>query len=102
MPTRGHPSGQPGLTLVTRIRCCRHVGRVSALSDSSRPPSPLPPTQVRELDPDMPNAARMYDYYLGGAAHSESDRQLADQALSCTHRNHRSMSVSYWHALAAK
>ena len=40
---------------------------------------PRPPTEVRQLDLDKPNAARMYDYYLGGAHNFEPDRLLAAQ-----------------------
>lgn len=45
------------------------------------PVSPLPPAHIRELDLERPNAARMYDYYLGGAHNFEPDRRLADTAL---------------------
>jgi hypothetical protein len=38
-----------------------------------------PPTNVRDLDLEKPNAARMYDYYLGGSHNFESDRALAAQ-----------------------
>jgi S-adenosyl methyltransferase len=41
--------------------------------------TPEPPTDVRELDLEKPNAARMYDYYLGGSHNFESDRVLAGQ-----------------------
>ncbi|GAB1513427.1 SAM-dependent methyltransferase [Actinophytocola sp. KF-1] len=41
--------------------------------------SPKPPTNVREVDLAKPNAARMYDYYLGGSHNFESDRALAAQ-----------------------
>ncbi len=41
--------------------------------------SPKPPTHVREVDLAKPNAARMYDYYLGGSHNFESDRGLAAQ-----------------------
>jgi hypothetical protein len=41
--------------------------------------TPQPPTNVRELDLEKPNAARMYDYYLGGSHNFESDRALAGQ-----------------------
>ena len=34
------------------------------------------------LDAESPNAARMYDYYLGGAANFEVDRVLADQVVA--------------------
>ncbi|TDV47844.1 SAM-dependent methyltransferase [Actinophytocola oryzae] len=40
---------------------------------------PQPPTNVRDLDLEKPNAARMYDYYLGGSHNFESDRALAGQ-----------------------
>ncbi|AOS63443.1 SAM-dependent methyltransferase [Actinoalloteichus hymeniacidonis] len=33
------------------------------------------------IDLDRPNAARMYDYYLGGAFNFAADRELADKAL---------------------
>ncbi|MCT2583561.1 SAM-dependent methyltransferase [Actinophytocola gossypii] len=39
--------------------------------------NPLPPTDVRQLDLEKPNAARMYDYHLGGAHNFEADRVLA-------------------------
>jgi S-adenosyl methyltransferase len=32
-----------------------------------------------EVDTETPSAARLYDYYLGGGYHFESDRQLAQQ-----------------------
>jgi len=36
----------------------------------------------RELtDPDVPNAARAYDYFLGGSASFAADREFADQVL---------------------
>jgi hypothetical protein len=38
-----------------------------------------PPTNVRDVDLEKPNAARMYDYYLGGSHNFESDRELATQ-----------------------
>jgi SAM-dependent methyltransferase len=40
---------------------------------------PQPPTNVRELDIEKPNAARMYDFYLGGSHNFEPDRALASQ-----------------------
>ncbi|WP_200848666.1 SAM-dependent methyltransferase, partial [Klebsiella pneumoniae] len=33
------------------------------------------------IDVDRPNAARMYDYYLGGAFNFAADRALAEQAM---------------------
>jgi SAM-dependent methyltransferase len=35
----------------------------------------------RNVDTTTPNAARLYDFYLGGAHHFESDRLLAEQVL---------------------
>ena len=40
---------------------------------------PQPPTKVRDLDLEKPNAARMYDFYLGGSHNFEPDRALASQ-----------------------
>ncbi|MBP2320316.1 hypothetical protein JOF56_000701 [Kibdelosporangium banguiense] len=54
----------------------------------SRPtPPPLPPIGPRSFDSDVPNASRMYDYYLGGAMNFTADRELAERAksvLACT------------------
>ncbi|MFR9730009.1 SAM-dependent methyltransferase [Saccharopolyspora sp. MS10] len=41
-------------------------------------PSPMPSIP----DTTRPNSARMYDYYLGGAAHFAVDREAADDALA--------------------
>ncbi|MGH3545345.1 MAG: SAM-dependent methyltransferase, partial [Mycobacteriales bacterium] len=35
-----------------------------------------------KVDPDLPNPARMYDYYLGGAHNFAADRELAQRALA--------------------
>ncbi|OLB75879.1 MAG: hypothetical protein AUI14_20190, partial [Actinobacteria bacterium 13_2_20CM_2_71_6] len=35
----------------------------------------------QEIDINVPSAARMYDYYLGGAHNFAADRELAEQAL---------------------
>ncbi len=51
------------------------------MTDSRRPSGPAPSPHVRELELEKPNAARMYDYYLGGALNFEHDRRLGDQAL---------------------
>ncbi|MGH3759167.1 SAM-dependent methyltransferase [Actinophytocola sp.] len=40
---------------------------------------PQIPTDVPTVDIRKPNAARMYDYYLGGAHNFEPDRALATQ-----------------------
>lgn len=37
-----------------------------------------------EVDTSAPNVARMYDYYLGGAANFAVDRDAAEQALAIT------------------
>ncbi|MCE7006681.1 SAM-dependent methyltransferase [Kibdelosporangium philippinense] len=50
-------------------------------------PPPLPPIGPRSYDSEMPNASRMYDYYLGGAMNFTADRELAERAktvLPCT------------------
>jgi hypothetical protein len=44
--------------------------------------SPRPPTNVRDVDLQKPNAARMYDYHLGGSHNFEPDRLLAAQVES--------------------
>src|SRR6201999_3453412 len=40
---------------------------------------PRTPTDVPKVDMSRPNAARMYDYHLGGAHNFEPDRVLAHQ-----------------------
>ncbi|MEV4535490.1 SAM-dependent methyltransferase [Asanoa sp. NPDC049518] len=35
-----------------------------------------------EIDRDKPNAARVYDYYLGGAHNFAADRAMADEAIA--------------------
>jgi hypothetical protein len=52
------------------------------MSDPSHPEKPTAPVNPRAVDLDVPNAARMYDYYLGGAHNFEHDRSLANQALA--------------------
>ena len=41
---------------------------------------------VRRLDLDQPNAARMYDYYLGGSHNTSADRALAERVLAADPR----------------
>ncbi|WP_433872261.1 SAM-dependent methyltransferase [Saccharopolyspora sp. CA-218241] len=41
----------------------------------------LPSPDLDGIDLDRPNAARMYDYYLGGAHNFAVDRALADEAI---------------------
>jgi rhodanese-related sulfurtransferase len=50
--------------------------------------------QAGQLDPQVPNAARMYDYYLGGSANLAVDREAAEQLMAavpdivyCAHAN---------------
>jgi hypothetical protein len=38
--------------------------------------------QPPRFDPQLPNVARMYDYYLGGKDNFAADREAADRALS--------------------
>lgn len=38
-------------------------------------------TQPSGFDPNVPNIARMYDYYLGGKDHYTADRAAADDAI---------------------
>ncbi|HEX6358310.1 SAM-dependent methyltransferase [Actinophytocola sp.] len=45
---------------------------------------PQPPEGVRELDLEKPNAARMYDYFLGGSHNFAPDRALAAQVEQVT------------------
>jgi hypothetical protein len=40
-----------------------------------------PPWAPQHLDLDRPNAARIYDYFLGGACNFEHDREFAEQVL---------------------
>jgi hypothetical protein len=44
------------------------------------------PMGVRRLDLDAPNAARMYDYYLGGSHNTSADRDLAERVLAADPR----------------
>jgi S-adenosyl methyltransferase len=43
---------------------------------------PGQPVERTKLDLDRPNAARMYDYYLGGSANVAVDREAADELLA--------------------
>ncbi len=38
--------------------------------------------QPSGFDPNVPNIARMYDYYLGGKDHYAADRAAADEAIA--------------------
>jgi S-adenosyl methyltransferase len=61
-PRRGVPEWREG-------RGVRHDGRV--------------PTQT-EFNPDIPSAARVYDYVLGGKNHYPADREVAEAVLART------------------
>jgi SAM-dependent methyltransferase len=43
-------------------------------------PGQAPDPSLAGLDPDRPNAARMYDYFLGGSHNFAADRDAAEQA----------------------
>jgi S-adenosyl methyltransferase len=45
-------------------------------------PAERPTWAPQHIDLDRPNAARIYDYFLGGACNFEHDRQFADQFLT--------------------
>jgi hypothetical protein len=44
-------------------------------------PAERPPWAPRHIDLDRPNAARIYDYLLGGACNFEQDRAFAEKAM---------------------
>ncbi len=44
--------------------------------------SKLDISQLPEVDPEVPNAARMYDYYLGGSHNFAADRAAAERLVS--------------------
>src|SRR5436305_342730 len=44
-------------------------------------PAERPSWAPQNLDLDKPNAARIYDYYLGGACNFEQDREFAERFL---------------------
>jgi SAM-dependent methyltransferase len=44
-------------------------------------PAERPPWAPQHIDLDRPNAARIYDYFLGGACNFEHDRQFAEKAM---------------------
>ena len=48
----------------------------------SEPDPPVDPAVDPPIDIERPNAARMYDYLLGGAHHFAADRELADRVLA--------------------
>jgi hypothetical protein len=58
------------------VACFRHAGRPREGIGVDRPA-----WAPAELDLDRPNAARMYDYYLGGSHNFAVDRELAAKVL---------------------
>src|SRR6266568_4074597 len=56
----------------TRAAAVTAVGRRSMASED-RPPD--------GVDPTTPNAARIYDYFLGGTSSFAADREVAEQVL---------------------
>jgi hypothetical protein len=44
-------------------------------------PAERPPWAPQHIDVDRPNAARIYDYFLGGACNFRQDREFAEQAM---------------------
>lgn len=44
-------------------------------------PAERPTWAPQHIDLDRPNAARIYDYFLGGACNFEHDRRFADRFL---------------------
>jgi len=44
-------------------------------------PAERPSWAPQHIDLDRPNAARIYDYFLGGACNFEHDREFADKFL---------------------
>ncbi|MER6989143.1 SAM-dependent methyltransferase [Saccharopolyspora hirsuta] len=49
-----------------------------------------------EVDTSSPNVARMYDYYLGGAANFAVDREAAEKALAITPEIGRFARMNRW------
>ncbi|MBA8823918.1 hypothetical protein FHX42_001247 [Saccharopolyspora lacisalsi] len=49
--------------------------------ERSDDPYRQPPEVAAGVDVDSPNSARMYDYYLGGAANFAVDREAAEAGL---------------------
>jgi hypothetical protein len=52
------------------------------MSAEPAPPAAAEPPDPAEFDVTRPNAARMYDYFLGGAHNLAIDRELADQTIA--------------------
>src|SRR5919198_4824929 len=44
-------------------------------------PAERPPWAPQNIDVDRPNAARIYDYFLGGACNFHADREFAEKAM---------------------
>src|SRR5205807_4196712 len=77
------PGGAEGLPTLAQypIR-----GSCSDTVNTEDAPRTAEPMGVRRLDLDQPNAARMYDYYLGGSHNTSADRALAERILAADPR----------------
>lgn len=54
---------------------------MSSCGQDRTPPRPArPPADSIEIDPDIPHAARMYDYLAGGTTNFEIDRRTVERA----------------------
>jgi SAM-dependent methyltransferase len=78
----GHPAGVPDQrTQLPDVEVGAATTAVRSTAEGQRrmtPPQWAPP----EAWADRPNAARMYDYYLGGYHNFEPDREMAKQAIA--------------------
>jgi hypothetical protein len=66
-PARDIPPA--GVSLPAYARTCA-AGTITPMTDMSKLPA---------VDPEVPNAARMYDYFLGGSHNFAADRDAADR-----------------------
>jgi hypothetical protein len=60
-------------------RC--EIARLRSDRDEDWYPSTDAERWARNVDPHVPSAARMYDYFLGGSHNFEADRQAADKVI---------------------
>src|SRR5882672_1087428 len=59
----------------------RPTGRDDHLASIGVMPAERPAWAPQHIDLDRPNAARIYDYLLGGACNFEHDRKFAEKLL---------------------
>ena len=62
----------------------------------------LPDWVPEGVEVTTPNAARMYDYTLGGYHNFAVDREYIERAEQAMSRHLKMVSESYWKAVAAK